>query len=36
MQTGCPFRVIRVTLTAHQSLPVYLDERTLSVSVGMS
>src|SRR5258708_4503090 len=32
----CLRRVIRVVLTARQSLPVYLDKRTFSAPVGMS
>src|ERR1700730_8512425 len=36
-RTAGPYRwVIRVTLTARSSLPVFLDKQTLSVSVGMS
>jgi hypothetical protein len=36
MSVAYPMRVIRVILTVRRSLPVYPEERTSSVSVGMS
>jgi hypothetical protein len=33
---ACPVRVKRVVLTAHPSLPVYPDNRTISEPVGTS